>query len=295
MEKYKPVKTLAIFEIFAYMVLALVFMMVIETLVNSYMEIRILEVAAIIVIIYCLYNLILIYTTKYKINKNGFLIESFWGIVKKEIPFENINGYIVKHGEIKGIKISGFGKHKYCFGQSVINDVGLTYMYVTNNENVIYLHTDEISYGISPEKLDDFIEVIKENNIEEKTFEFKLKERKNIFKDKKLIIPFIIVSIIIIIITLNPFILYLNNKLPGTMPLIFDEAFNPIVIGSSKQFAVKQSIYGVLNMIILFCMYYITQLNSKYSKKISYKYIYISLIIAIIFLYTQIQILQIYL
>lgn len=292
MKKYKPIKTLAIIELVAYMVLALLFMIVVEALVSSYIELKIFEIVAVIAIVYNLYYLINIYSCKYIITERGFIIETFFGILKKEILYIDIDGYLIEKGNIEGIKLTGVGKQKYCFGESVIKNIGISKMYVTNSKSVLYIHTNEISYGISPENIEIFEEKIISNNIEKKEFPININKTTNIFKDKKVFIPFIIVSIIVVIMTLNPFILYLAGKLQDTMPLVFDQSFVPIVIGSGKQFAIKQSIYGVLNMIILFCMYYATCINAKYSKKHSYRYMYIALLISAIFLYIQIIILQ---
>ncbi len=67
----------------------------------------------------------------------------------------------------------------------------------------------------------------------------------------------------------------------------FNSAFNPIKMGTGKQFAFKQAIYGVLNMAILFCMYYAAHFHAKYDKKSAKTYIYVSLFIAIVFFLMQ--------
>lgn len=292
MKRYKPIKTLAILEAVINMILALLFIIIVEILVNSYIELNILKIASIIAIVYNLYYFINIISCRYVITDKSFIIESFFSILKIEILFDEIDGYLINCGNIEGTKLSGFGRHKYCFGESVIKKIGLSKMYVTNSKEVLYIHTKKISYGISPENIEDFKWVLINNKIKEKEFEINFNKPTNIFKDKKVFIPFIVASIIVVVMTLNPFILYLTNKLNQNMPLVFDAAFIPIVIGTGKQFAIKQSIYGVLNMVILFCMYYATCLNAKYSKRHSYRYIYSALIISAIFLFLQIKILQ---
>jgi hypothetical protein len=79
--------------------------------------------------------------------------------------------------------------------------------------------------------------------------------------------------------------------IPNNMPLNFDAKFNPIKMGTSKQFAFTQMIYGVLNMALLFCMYYASYFCAKYDRKSAYKFIYLSLIVAMIFLIMQFKIL----
>src|SRR3712207_9114827 len=86
-------------------------------------------------------------------------------------------------------------------------------------------------------------------------------------------LPFILVSVIIVIFTVTPLLLYVNGTLPAKMPLSFNAAFNPIRMGTGKQFAFKQAIYGVLNMGILFCMYYAAHFHAKYDKKSAKTYI----------------------
>jgi len=82
-----------------------------------------------------------------------------------------------------------------------------------------------------------------------------------------------VVSIIILTLTLNPFILYLKHGIPDIMTLSFDANFSPIKMGTSKQFAFTQMVYGVLNMALLFCMYYASYFCAKYDRKSAYKYI----------------------
>ncbi|MGL5244668.1 MAG: PH domain-containing protein, partial [Sarcina sp.] len=192
-------------------------------------------------------------------------------------------------------KLSGFGKHKYCFGRAVVDKVGTARMFISNSSKVIYLHTSSISYGLSPERFDEFKDKIISKGFRDKEFKVKTYNWKEIIKQKNVYIAFIIVSIIIIMMILIPFILYLIGSLPGEMPLAFDVHFIPTVFGTGKQFAFKQMMYGVLNMIFLICMYYAAYFSAKYDKKIACRYIYLSLTSALLFLLVQIQILITYL
>jgi len=113
----------------------------------------------------------------------------------------------------------------------------------------------------------------------------------SMYKDKKFKTPLFLTSAIIIIITLNPLILYLTHKLPNIMPLTFDASFKPVTMGTDKQFAFAQMTYGALNMALLFCMYYAAYFCAKYDKKTAYRYLYIALAVAALFLFLQLRIL----
>jgi hypothetical protein len=164
-------------------------------------------------------------------------------------------------------------------------------MFVTTNKTVVYIKASEGIYAVSPENISDFEAVLKQNNINQIEWEKASGKDTNLHKDKTFIIPFFIVSIIITVLTLNPFILYLLQKLPGKMPLNFDSTFIPVDYGTGKQFAFNQMIYGVLNMAILFCMYYASHFYAKYDRKSANRFIYVSLAIAAAFLFIQVRIL----
>ena len=57
----------------------------------------------------------------------------------------------------------------------------------------------------------------------------------------------------------------------------------------------RQIIYGIMNMILLVCIYYASHFCAKYDKKLAQRYIYLSLIISLVFLVSQIQTLVNYL
>jgi len=137
----------------------------------------------------------------------------------------------------------------------------------------------------------NFKEVLEKNNIHQANWESKINKEVGLHKDKNFMISLISVSIIISILSLTPFILYLFNKLPGKMPLNLDSTFIPVEYGTGKQFAFNQMIYGVLNMAILFCMYYASHFYAKYDKKSANRFIHFSLVIAAAFLFIQIRIL----
>lgn len=295
MEEFKPKKGLALLEIIMYIVVANGLYLAVNSFVNSYIELTLLQLLVILFNIYCIYYLLITLTLKYQIENNIVIINSLMGIRKIKIHLDDIDGYNVSTGPIKGFKLSGFGRDRYGFGNYVVDNVGVTHMFASSNSEVIYLHSSEISYGISPIDAEKFKNIIEEKDIELQEFETKVNKNRRLYKDKKLFVPFILTTVIIFYIILNPFILYLKQALPASMPLSFDGKFKPIVMGTGKNFVFKQMSYGVLNMIILFCMYYASHFNAKYDKRSAYKFIYIALAIALAFLLFQIKILNVYL
>lgn len=294
MRVYKPSKGPAGVFIILLAALVDIAIMVFAPYINSYEIESILNVFAISCTIYCLYYFIIIISLKYCLDDESVVIESFFGLKKIRIDFKDIKGYVIHKNLIKGTKLSGIGNNIFAVGRSIVEKVGITYMYVTKSKDVIFLKTEDMSYGISPDKFDEFKNYIIDKGIEQKEFQIIKKKNKDIYKEKSFFIPFILSVIIIIIIVLNPFILYLKHKLPQIMPITFDGAFKVIQYGTEKQFAFRQMTYGVLNMIVLVCMYYASYFCAKYDKKSAYKYIYIALILAAVFLLMQIRVLIAY-
>lgn len=287
MENYSALKGKGyIYLIMVTMLYNALFIVLIK-ITNSYELDTFLKAAFVIVNIYQLYYIFLSLTLKYTIDNKNIKIIAVWGLKKIIIPIENIQGYNKSSGNIKGVKIYGYGRNNFALCKSIVDKIGFASMYATSNKNIFYLKTEDICYGVSPENYVEFEKSLNNLKIALTTWQYKRNRNYNLHKDKKFIIPFILATLVIIVLTLNPFILYLTNKLPDLMPLNFDAQFLPIKIGNGKQFAFKQMMYGVLNMALLFCMYYASYFYAKYDKKSSYKFIYIVLIVSSIFLFMQ--------
>jgi len=251
---------------------------------------NILKVIFVICNLYQLYYIALSISLKYVIG-DKFTILAIGGLKKISISYDKIQGYKSSQGKIRGVKLSGYGSNTFALGKFVINKIGITRMLATSNKEIIYLNVEEINYAISPVNSQEFIKDLAKMGVPCIEWEPRVIKNTNFYKEKKIMIPFIAVTVIIVIMILNPFILYLKNKLPGMMPLNFDSAFIPLQRGTGKQFAFTQMTYGALNMTILICMYYASHFYSKYDKKSAPKFIYVSLIIAILFLIMQFRIL----
>lgn len=290
MEIYKPSRGNGIYQLVGLLLAYDLLFIIGLLLVNSYILSSLLKIALIIFTVYQLYYIIVYTTLKYAFDDKNIYILNFIKTIK--IPYDEINSYKVEEGNINGVKLSGFGTSNFALGKSVIRKIGTTNMFVTTNKNIIYIKVNEKNYAITPKDIESFKNNLNYNNINENQWDKLQSKQVSLHKDKGFMIPFIAASIIITILTLNPFILYLSNKLPSSMPLNFDSSFFPVDKGTGKQFAFNQMIYGVLNMAVLFCMYYASHFHAKYDKKSAKKYIYISLLIAAAFLLIQIRILH---
>lgn len=260
-------------------------------LVNSYEIDLLLKIAIIAIDIYELYYILIFCSLKYFLDDENLYIVSALKIKNIKIPLNTILGYKKAHGHIKGIKLSGCGKNHFAIGRAVIEKIGSTYMFATSTNNIIYIKTEDINYGLSPKNFYEFEKNLQNKNINILNWEYTINKNVNLYKDKKFFIPFVIVTVLVIIITLNPIILYFYNKLPAMMPINFDSKFVAIKFGTAKQFAFKHMTYGLLNMAVLFCMHHAAYLCARYDKKSSYKFIYVPLILTLTFFIMQIRIL----
>lgn len=291
MEVYKSIKGSGIYSILGITVLYNILLFILLFLTNSYEIWILLKITIIVFNIYQLYYILLCNSLTYSIDNDNLYITSALRIKRIKIPFNSIQGYKKESGYIKGIKLSGYGKNHFAIGRAIIDKVGITYMFVTSTKHIIYIKTEDISYGLSPENIFEFEKKLNNININPLNWEYKINKNINLYKDKKFFIPLVIVAIISLVITLTPIILYLYNKLPTMMPLNFNSEFVPIKFGTAKQFAFKHMVYGLLNMAILFCMYHAAYFFAKYDKKSAYKFMYIPLILSTVFFIMQIRIL----
>ncbi|MDU1322697.1 MAG: PH domain-containing protein [Clostridium botulinum] len=295
MKKFKPISGSGLISIVTNTIIYNAAVILIMLLVNSYEIMELLKICLIGLDIYFIYYILMYSTVYYCLDEENIYINSIFGLKRVVIPIKEIQCYKKQSGYIKNMRISGFSKYYYAIGRNIIDKLGNTYMYVTSNKTILYLKTDKINYGISPKNLEEFELILKQADVKEEDWQFKLNKNTNIFKDKRYFTPFIIVTIMILIITLTPMIFYLYNLLPDKMPLVFDAKFTPVSFGEGKQFAFKQMMYGALNMVILFCMYYVSYFYSKYDKNYAYKFLYISLFFSTVFLIFQIRILHVFL
>lgn len=290
MKNYKSLKGIGMYSILGITILYDVIFILIYKFIDSYELSNLMKLALTVYNIYQIYYMLICRTLNYSMDEDNIYINTALGLKKEKIAFESIKAYQKSKGPIKGVKLSGHGKNSFNIGKSFVDKIGTTYMFVTSTKNVIYLNTPNMNYAVSPEKFDEFESGLKNRGIENSSWSADSNKNINFHKDKRFFMLFIITAILALIITLNPIIMYLTDKIPARMPLNFNTDFTPCKFGTGKQFAFKQMAYGLLNMAVLFCMYYAGALFGKYDKKSSYKFIYIALLITLLFLISQFRI-----
>lgn len=291
MNKFKALKGTGGYYVLTSMIIYDALIVVLLMLINSYIITMLLKLLLVGCTIYHIYYILLSINLYYSMDENKFYINGAYGLRKTSFLLNEIEGYSISKGTIKGLRLSGFGRSSFAYGEFLINKIGTTRMFVTANKEILYLKVRDMNYAISPENLQQILSLLNSSGINQLEWETKRNKDLHLYKEKRYSIPFFITSLVTLVITLNPFILYLTNKLPIKMPLNFDAAFIPVEFGTGKQFAVNQAIYGVLNMAILFCMYYASFFYARYDKKSANKFIYGALAIAIVFLIIQLRVL----
>lgn len=255
--------------------------------VNEYVLNVFLKLFLLLFNVYQLYYLFLCITLKYGFDENSIYISRIFGLRKIEIPYESIEKYTTSSGNINAVKLSGYGGKYFALGYCKFNKLGLIHMFVTSNTNIIYIKIGNAAYAISPANYKLFEQNLTDRGIESDEWTYTIPNIKKIYKDNIFLIPFFMVTLIILILTLRPLWMYSKHLLPTSMPLNFSTDFKPLLIGTNKDFVFRQMVYGAFNMAILFCMYYAAYFTSKYSRKLAYLYIYATLAIALVFLIIQ--------
>jgi hypothetical protein len=286
---YKPEKGIGLYRLIGAMFFYDLLIMLLVIFVDSYVVSSLLKLFLVLFNGYQLYYILLFATLKYGIDEEYIYIIDLFKKIK--ISIAQIEGYQILNEKINGIRLSGFCTSDFALGKSFIKKVGTTNMFVTANKNIFCFKLGEKSYAISPAAYGEFKLLLEDKGVYQSEWEYKWNKGTSLHKDKSFMIPFFIVTIINIILTLNPFVLYLMDKLPATMPLSFDSSFLPLEIGKGKQFAFNQMVYGAFNMAIQFCMYYASHFYAKYDRKSANKFIYVSLAISVAFLLIQFRIL----
>lgn len=260
----------------------------IKSLMDSYLMLSLIKVVLILCNIFYIYHIGAWFSVKYIIEESKVQITAWGGLKKVTLKVEDIKGFVVEHGKIKGIGLSGISSNKFAIGRIAVKKLGTTRMFVTSNDCIVYLDTDNMNYAISPKDCDGFQRALSEIGIKNISWVKEYNKVHKLYKEKKFIIPLVITSVIVLIITFLPITLYVMNKLPDVMPLAVNSTMTIAKIGTDKQFAFAQMLYGVLNMAVLFCMYYASHFCAKYDEKTAYRYLYVALIVAAVFLYLQI-------
>ncbi|WP_294359663.1 PH domain-containing protein [uncultured Clostridium sp.] len=263
----------------------------ISMFIKSYM-IKLFGLVSLICIdIYQLYYIIISFTTRYIIDEDSLIINTFFYLRNIKIPMNEIIELLREKNKIEGMILDGYGMKKFAFGRIYIENIGTTRAYISNFENVLLIKTVNGNFAISPIDING---ICNEISIEGSK---KVESKKVVplYKDKYFLIPFITASCLIIILMVIPLILGMkDNYALNSMPLSFNERFEPIKWGTYTQFTVNQISYGLITSGILICMLLTSNVYSKYDRKSCYKYIYLPLIVAVVLLFMQIQILSIY-
>lgn len=292
---YKPQKNLASYIILLGLIILNFGVFYFTKHSMSYTISIILKILLVIFDIYQLYYIILGLSLNYEVGEEYMTIKGLYGLKTINIYYKDITGYNIQE-EIDGIKLSGISFNNFIIGRCYIEKLGTTRMYTTSKDEVVYILTDKINFAITPAEVKKFEQDLKEKGMKLiDNNERRNNEKVNLHRDKVFMIPLVITTILSFIMVIVPFIYYLKGNLGETMPLSFDPSFNPTKIGTGKQFAFQQMMYGALNLALIFCMYFAAQINSKYDRKSSYKYIYIALAVAITFMVLQIKIFSVYL
>lgn len=294
MDSYKASNGIGLLFISGFTLLFDGFLIILLNMSNVYEFNYLLKVLLVAFNIYQIYYLLTIVTLKYYIDDDGLYIQALCGLKKISIPFLSIEKYNKSSGDIKGVRLLGYGNKFFALGKFIIEKIGTTYMYVTSNKEILYIKTSDVNYAISPVNIEKFHSEFTERGIGCCEWEFNVNEEASPREERKFKVLFSLSSIVIMILTITPLILYMKNKLPAQMPLKFDGYFKALKYGTAKEFVFKQMTYGALNMAILFCMYYASYFSAKYDRKSAYYFIYFSLIIALVFLIIQFRILYIF-
>lgn len=289
MDIYKAKKGISFIIILSVILLIDICGIFLRSLINQYIVLTLIQVTLVVLNIYGFYYCFLSLSLKYIVNERDLHIVGILGFKDIKISFKEIESYKISSNKIKGVKLRGIGDGRFAFGRYFIEKIGTARMFVTSNRNTVYLKTKDINYAVSPDDIEHFIEKLKEKGINSLDWEYIKAKPVILYKEKAFMVPFIMVSILIVIFTITPLILYVKGILPEKMPLSLDATFNPIRMGTGKQYAFKQAIYGVLNMGILFCMYYAAYFHARYDKKSAKTYIYVSLFTAIVFFLMQMR------
>lgn len=291
MEIFKPKKGIGYIELIVVTIIMDGLLIGLSYFAATYELLNLIRLVLLIFNCYQLYYLSLYYTLNFFVDENNVYITGNFGLKNIVIPFDKIEKYFIKQEAVKGIRLSGYGSSNFALGRTVIDKIGTTYMFATSNKNVLYLKADTGNYALSIDSLATFEEKLKNKNIDKSEWETNISKYSGINKEKKFIILLIIASIITVVLTVNPCIWYIKGKLPVMSPLSFDGNFYPVKFGTAKQFVFKQMVYGVMNMGVLFCMYYAAYFCAKYDKRTAYRFIYVAILISLVFLAMQLRIL----
>lgn len=293
MQKFKSVKNYYPLLFAILLVIICITTFILSEYIEMYILTVIFKIGILVFTLHQTYYILSAITISYCMDDDYIYIKSFLNLRNVKIKIKDIEGYVVKND--MGVKLSGFSFAGMAIGRNYLEDIGITRMFVTSNKNIIYILCKDISYCITPVDVEGFILTLKKDDIRVKVSRDKTIKENNLNRDKKFVIPLILSFLSIALIIFIPFLLYINGKLPETMPLNFNVGFTPMEIGISKQFAFQQMLYGSMNLVVLFCMYLAANCNQKYDLKSSYKYMFISLFMSVTTLIVQFRILYIYL
>ena len=132
---------------------------------NSYIVANLLKLLLVACNIYQIYYILLFSTLKCKIDEKNLNIYAIGSFKKVIIPLNEIEGYTMSTGKIKGVKLNGVAASSFVMGRFVIDKIGISRMFVTDNKNVFYIKTKHMNYAVSPLDYKKFEETLECNDL----------------------------------------------------------------------------------------------------------------------------------
>ncbi|MFZ2257448.1 MAG: PH domain-containing protein [Clostridiaceae bacterium] len=110
------------------------------------------------------YFLMLSITLKYTLSDKELTITGVYGLKKIQIPVAEILSWSRKISLLENLGM-GFATARFALGKGFDNTGEQAELFITSSKKVIYLKTNRGNYGISPEKVDEFVVQLKELGI----------------------------------------------------------------------------------------------------------------------------------
>ena len=115
---------------------------------NSYIVASLLKLILVSCNIYQVYYMLLYSSLKCTIDDQNLSIYAIGSLKKVIVPLNEIEGYTMSTGTIKGIKLYGIAANSFAMGRFVIDKIGISRMFVTDNKNIFYLKTKHMNYAV---------------------------------------------------------------------------------------------------------------------------------------------------
>lgn len=224
------------------------------------------------------YYLAFLKTLYYKIEDRVLTIGSAFWFMDVHIPVEKILYFTERITLLNHSGITGMISKRFSLGRGYIQDLGKVDMYITSSKKTIFFGTMDEHFGISPENMTGFSQLLKKHGVQEAFVYRPLSEKDLNESAEKLRQYFLLNTLMVMIYLAVPIYLYYQNRFPDYVTIHQLHA-SMLSYVPAKVYMDSVITYGVTGFFVNLLFLFLTRAYRKVDLIYYYRIMFIPLVL----------------